>query len=113
MNGGNDVSINYNLFAFSKPQKGTKNRKKMRVSETTYQEVKNACKGKCALCGTTQNLHCHHILYRSERKDLIDDPKNLIMLCEKHHLEVHSNKRYWQPILIDLRKGLENERCED
>lgn len=44
-------------------------------------------------------LELHHIIYRSENKNLINEPTNCIMLCTKHHKEVHSNKHYWQPRL--------------
>ena len=51
----------------------------------------------CALCGSTQNLHIHHILYRSEGGPT--SLWNLIRLCEKCHTKVHSSKRYW-PIVF-------------
>lgn len=51
----------------------------------------------CALCGSTQNLHILHILYRSEGGPT--SLWNLIRLCEKCHTKVHSSKRYWQPKL--------------
>lgn len=47
-------------------------------------------------------LELHHILYRSERKDLINDVDNCIMLCVKHHDLVHSDKHYWQPKLMKM-----------
>ena len=54
----------------------------------------------CQLCGSPYNLHIHHIRYGScGRKTYFG---NLIRLCEYHHRLVHSNKKYWQPILIDL-----------
>ena len=60
----------------------------------------------CAICGTTQCLEYHHVYYRSERPDLIDDPNNGIMLCGEfanncHKGVAHKNKKYWQPILLD------------
>ena len=47
-------------------------------------------------------LELHHIVYRSENVNLIDDPNNCIMLCVYHHKLVHSNKHYWQPILKEM-----------
>lgn len=81
------------------------------VSDTTYHLVldrditcrlKNEnCKGK---------LELHHIKYRSEAVDLIDDPNNCIMLCTYHHKLVHSDKHYWQPKLLDMVERKNNGR---
>ena len=75
---------------------------KIVVKKEIYEQVYNRDKGQCRICGTTQNLHLHHIKYRSERRDLINEPSNLIMLCAKHHQEVHSNKHKWQSILKEM-----------
>lgn len=75
-------------------------KKKITVSKETYQEVYERDKGLCQLCGSNNWIEAHHIRYRSERKDLIDEPNNLILLCKKCHMLVHSNKHYWQPILL-------------
>ena len=86
-------------------------KKRVTVSKKTYNEVYERCNGRCAICGTTQCLEYHHVLYRSERPDLIDDPNNGIMLCNEfanncHKGVVHKNKKYWQPILLDaIEKG--------
>lgn len=45
----------------------------------------------CALCGATQNLHVHHVLFRSQGGD--DVRGNLCALCQMHHDEIHANKR--------------------
>lgn len=81
-------------------------KKRVVVSKKTYNEVLERCKGRCAICGTTQCLEYHHVYYRSERPDLIDDPNNGIMLCGEfanncHKGVAHKNKKYWQPILLD------------
>ena len=82
-------------------------RKRVTVSKKTYEEVFERCDGKCAICGTTQDLEYHHIYYRSERKDLIDVSDNGIMLCGEfanncHKGKAHKNKKHWQPILLEL-----------
>lgn len=82
-------------------------KKRVTVSKKTYDEVYKRCNGSCAICGTNQNLEYHHIYYRSERKDLIDDPNNGIMLCGEfanncHKGKAHKNKKYWQPILLNM-----------
>lgn len=54
----------------------------------------------CKLCGRSDNLHIHHIRYGAcGRKTYIG---NLIRLCIHCHQKVHSNKKYWQPILIKI-----------
>ena len=53
----------------------------------------------CQLCGSTSYLHIHHIYYRSQLG--LTTPKNLIRLCDKCHRLVHSNKKKYQPILLE------------
>jgi len=87
-------------------------KKRIVVSEKSYNIVFEKSKGKCALCDKYDNLQYHHIYYRSERKDLIDDPTNGIMLCHKDfsknkcHQIVHNNKKKYQPILLEIKKKL-------
>jgi hypothetical protein len=52
---------------------------------------------RCRFCGAHDDLHLHHINYRSQGVD--HSPQNLILLCALHHRLVHSNKKYWQPVL--------------
>jgi 5-methylcytosine-specific restriction endonuclease McrA len=56
--------------------------------------------GGCRVCGTTRDLHCHHITYRSEGGT--NDERNLVTVCQKDHDRVHSNKRLYQPALKEL-----------
>lgn len=61
----------------------------------------------CQLCGSPYNLHRHHIRYGAcGRKTYIG---NIIVLCERCHRLVHSNKKYYQPILIELDKKIRGE----
>ena len=76
-------------------------KKRVCVSKKTYNEVYERDKGCCRLCYKT-NIELHHVYYRSERKDLIDEPSNCIMLCYKCHKLVHSNKKKYQPLLLEL-----------
>lgn len=55
--------------------------------------------GRCRSCNTNRNLHVHHIRYRSEGGT--HDEDNLITLCETCHDKAHSNKRLFQPLLIE------------
>lgn len=90
----------WNLKA-NKPIKRVGKNKKT-VSKETYKKVYERDRGICRL----KNENCkfgielHHIIYRSEDKSKIDDPNNCILLCNYHHRLVHSNKHYWQPILL-------------
>ena len=87
----------------NKPIKKVSN-KRITVTKETYNKVMQRDNYKCRLldCTCYGKLELHHIRYRSEAKDLINEPTNCIMLCSKHHKQVHSNKHYWQPILKEM-----------
>ena len=54
----------------------------------------------CQLCGSTSYLHRHHIRYGAcGRKTYFG---NIIVLCDKCHRLVHSNKKKYQPLLIKM-----------
>ena len=76
-------------------------KKRVFVSKKTYNEVYERDKGCCRLC-TKTNIELHHIYYRSERRDLIDEPSNCIMLCFECHKLVHRNKKKYQPLLLEM-----------
>ena len=76
-------------------------KKRVCVSEKTYEIVLERCEGKCAICGTYRNLHLHHIDGRGKNKT--DNPDNCIMLCNHCHLEVvHKNNKYWKKKLKEM-----------
>ena len=81
--------------------------KRITVTEETYNKVMQRDNYKCKLLDSTcyGKLELHHIQYRSEAKDLINEPSNCICLCTYHHKLVHSNKHYWQPILKEMMKS--------
>lgn len=54
----------------------------------------------CQLCGSPYNLHIHHIYYRSQLGMNVE--KNLIRLCTNCHSLVHSNKKKYQPLLLEI-----------
>ena len=58
----------------------------------------------CQLCGSCYELHIHHIYYRSQGGLTI--PENLIRLCGRCHRLVHSNKKLWQPRLIERQHSI-------
>lgn len=78
---------------------------KKTVSKETYNKVLERDKT-CRLQNTTCSggIELHHIIYRSEDINKIDDPDNCIMLCTYHHKLVHNNKKYWKPRLIKMIK---------
>ena len=87
---------NRNLVANKPIRKVSKNR--IIVKKEIYQQVYERDKGKCRLCGTSLNLHLHHIDGRG--KDLTNDINNCIMLCRHCHLEVvHKNQKKYRPLL--------------
>ena len=84
-----------------------KSNKRITVSKEVYNIVIERDKYCCRLCGSTNWIQLHHILYRSQRKDLINDINNCIMLCDNCHRLVHNNKKKWQPILIEMNKNVD------
>lgn len=73
------------------------NKEEKKVYQTTI-ELYN---GRCAICGST-NIHLHHIRYGGlygGRKTYLG---NVIPLCERHHREVHTNKKKYMPMLIEM-----------
>lgn len=84
--------------------------KRIFVEKDTYNKTLARDK-RCRLAdGTCEGkLELHHIRYRSERKDLINDIDNCIILCTKHHRKVHSNKKYWQPKLLEMIRKLKEK----
>jgi len=66
---------------------------------------------RCRVCGSSQALHVHHILYRSEIsvEDGRDELWNLITLCMMHHDMMHSDKKLWQPVLKETVRLCEEE----
>lgn len=56
----------------------------------------------CQLCGCTNYLEIHHIMYRSQLGN--NDERNLIRLCGNCHRLVHSDKKKWQPKLLEYQR---------
>lgn len=83
-----------------------KSNKRITVSKEIYNTVIERDNYSCRLCGSTNWIQLHHILYRSQRKDLINNIDNCIMLCDDCHKLVHSSKKKWQPILLEMNKKM-------
>ncbi len=63
-------------------------------------------KGQCQMCGTTENIHVHHLTYHNIFRE--NPYTDLVCLCEKHHQMVHrmmnrindeSGRRGWKDSL--------------
>ena len=79
-------------------------KKKITVTQDTYNKVMQRDNYRCRLCGTSLNLHLHHIDGRG--KDLTNDINNCIMLCRHCHLEVvHKNQKKYRPLLKKIKIG--------
>lgn len=102
---------NKKCTVYSKNSAKTKNKsnKRITVSKEVYNTVTERDNYCCRLCGSTNWIQLHHILYRSQRRDLINDVDNCIMLCDDCHKLVHSNKKKWQPILLEMNKTSQND----
>ena len=83
----------------------------MTKEEKEVYEYINSIEHWCQLCGSPYMLHRHHIRYGGiyGRKTYIG---NIIVLCEKCHKMVHSDKKYWMPKLIELDMEIRGERNE-
>jgi 5-methylcytosine-specific restriction endonuclease McrA len=51
----------------------------------------------CRWCFRITTLEVHHVEYRSQGGT--NSIYNLITLCQEHHMEAHSDKGRWQPVL--------------
>jgi len=47
---------------------------------------------RCEICFNKDGVQCHHIIPAATAPHLFYDPSNLVVLCQKHHAEVH--RRY-------------------
>lgn len=73
-------------------------------------------RGRCQMCGTTENIHVHHLTYRNIfRENVYTD---LVCLCEKHHKAVHRmmnrvnnpmGRRGWKDTLSYAQVTVESE----
>lgn len=64
-----------------------------------YKKTLELFDGVCAICGNNQ-VAMHHVRYGAcGRKTYMG---NVIPLCEYHHRLAHSNKKKYQPILIEI-----------
>lgn len=95
------------ILVANKPIKKVSN-KRITVTQETYNKVMQRDNYKCRLCGTSLNLHLHHIDGRG--KDLTNNIDNCIMLCENCHLNVvHKNQKKYRPILKEMIRNIKEK----
>lgn len=61
------------------------------MAKSILQDVKE-----CYICGTTNNLHLHHIYYGTANRRLSDQDGCVVYLCLNHHTGangVHTNRK--------------------
>lgn len=69
------------------------------TDKQVYKKTLELFDGCCAICGNNQ-VQLHHIRYGAcGRKTYLG---NVIPLCKTHHDLVHTNKRKYQPMLIEM-----------
>lgn len=75
--------------------------KQMIISDQRSTYNSDIIMDECQICKKRTDLDVHHIIYQSNCKDNYDShkghvsknsPGNLVVLCKKHHQDVHSNK---------------------
>jgi hypothetical protein len=58
----------------------------------------------CTICGTTNNLENHHIIFKSQSKALIHCKLNQVYLCNYHHDFLHHDRNGYK---LDYKLKLE------
>lgn len=95
----------------SRAQKTTSIRRKARknkdetLTEVARAEVFAVDSGRCRGCGKVgHDFECHHVYYRSEaaREPWLNSRHNLLTLCTECHTLVHSNKKLYQPLALQV-----------
>jgi hypothetical protein len=56
---------------------------------TWAQKIKSLDNNRCAFCGSQVKKEAHHIVYRRNSADLVNDLNNGITLCHKCHYAAH------------------------
>jgi 5-methylcytosine-specific restriction endonuclease McrA len=65
-------------------------------------EQKIAMGGRCENCGYSHGVELHHIIPVSVDPTLIDNLKNLVLLCEKCHDSLHSKNKVRNQAYFDM-----------
>ena len=80
------------------PKEGSKHKNLDRGNQNQQanwrRDVRKRYGGKCALCGSEDNVEAHHILPVSVDPEYSLSLNNGILLCKKHHDMIHTNPVY-------------------
>jgi len=58
----------------------------------------------CLLCGKTRGTVGHHLLTVGAHPELVNDERNIVGVCMKHHLEFHALELHRMVIKYRLEK---------
>ena len=72
-----------------------------KAEKKVYEDTLKLFNYQCAICGNSQ-VHLHHIRYGGLYGGRKTYMGNVIPLCKKHHDLVHTNKRKYMPMLIEI-----------
>ena len=65
----------------------------------------------CSICGSSYNVQRHHIIYKSECKQLEFCEMDIVLLCNFHHNDhkegVHHNKELNRKLRLEFQNKLE------
>lgn len=75
-------------------------KKKQDIPDKVRKAVLKRDRNRCRFCRTADALHLHHVVYRSSGGLHVEH--NLITLCNRHHSEVHSDKKRYQPLCLGV-----------
>ena len=70
-----------------------------------YKQALETYQNQCAICKNNK-VELHHIIYRGYGLTI---KENLIPLCKKCHMEIHSNQKYWTDVLLDMNRDCYGE----
>jgi len=80
----------YSKFLQSKTWEGVR---------SIYYGKENIEKKHCFVCGSSERLNIHHLSYKGdlvEKTFGLTDPINMVILCQKCHLEAHRNPKMFE-----------------
>ena len=75
-----------------------------RSDKEVYKKTLELFNGCCALCGSPY-VQLHHIRYGGLYGGRKTYMGNVIPLCKKHHDLVHTSKKKYMPMLIEIMEG--------
>ena len=72
-----------------------------KAEKQVYEKTFDLFNGLCAICGNNQ-IHMHHIRFGGLYGGRKTYMGNVIPLCKMHHDLVHTNKKKYMPMLIEM-----------